>query len=61
MSDHKRVAWGSDWPVCNLTADLRSWVRLLDEILAGCSDDEQTRLYERNARDVYQLLPRYLV
>jgi predicted TIM-barrel fold metal-dependent hydrolase len=48
-----RVVWGSDWPVCNLTRDLQTWVRLLDEILAGCSADELARLYHRNARSIY--------
>jgi predicted TIM-barrel fold metal-dependent hydrolase len=50
-----RVLWGSDWPVCNLTRDLGGWVRLLDEILAGCSDDELARLYHRNARRIYHV------
>jgi predicted TIM-barrel fold metal-dependent hydrolase len=52
-----RVVWGSDWPVCNLTRDLASWTRLLDEILAGCSADELARLYRHNARGIYQLQP----
>ena len=50
-----RVVWGSDWPVCNLTRDLRTWTRLLDEILSGSSDDELARLYHRNAREIYSL------
>ena len=50
-----RVLWGSDWPVCNLTRDLATWTRLLDEILAGCSDDELARLYQQNARAVYRI------
>jgi predicted TIM-barrel fold metal-dependent hydrolase len=50
-----RLIWASDWPVCNLTADLAIWSRLLDEILAGCSEDELARLYHRNARRIYQL------
>lgn len=52
-----RVVWGSDWPVCNLTRDLRTWTRLLDEILAGSSQDELARLYQRNARTVYGIKP----
>lgn len=52
-----RVLWGSDWPVCNLTRDLKSWGRLLDEILAACSKDELARLYHRNARAIYRLEP----
>lgn len=52
-----RVLWGSDWPVCNLTRDLKTWGRLLDEVLAPCSKDELARLHHRNARDVYRLEP----
>ena len=52
-----RVVWGSDWPVCNLTRDLTTWTRLLDEILAGCSADELTRFYHGNARGIYHLKP----
>lgn len=50
-----RVVWGSDWPVCNLTRDLATWTRLLDEILASSSEDELARLYHRNARAIYHL------
>lgn len=50
-----RVIWGSDWPVCNLTSDLRTWTRLLEDILSGCSADELARLYHRNARNVYRI------
>ncbi len=50
-----RVLWGSDWPVCNLTRDLGTWGRLLDEILAGSSDSELARLYQLNARSLYSI------
>ena len=52
-----RLVWGSDWPVCNLTRDLATWPRLLDEILSGSSEDELARLHLRNAREIYQLKP----
>jgi predicted TIM-barrel fold metal-dependent hydrolase len=52
-----RLVWGSDWPVCNLTRDLATWTRLLDEILSGSSADELARLHHRNAREIYQLKP----
>lgn len=52
-----RVIWGSDWPVCDITHDLATWSRLLDEILAECSEAELARLYHRNARLIYQLKP----
>lgn len=50
-----RVVWGSDWPVCNLTRDLGTWNRLLDDILSGSSEDELTRIHHRNAREIYRL------
>ena len=53
-----RIVWGSDWPVCNLTRDLATWTRLLDEILSACSGDELARLYHRNAREIYQPMGR---
>ncbi|MCW1923861.1 amidohydrolase family protein [Luteolibacter arcticus] len=52
-----RLVWGSDWPLCNLTRDMTTWITLLDEILAGCSQDELDRLYQRNVRRIYQLKP----
>lgn len=50
-----RVLWGSDWPVCNLTAGLPTWNSLLDEILSGCTTEQLTALYQRNAARVYRL------
>ncbi len=52
-----RVIWGGDWPVCNLTRDLCTWARLLDDVLADCSEDELACLYHRNAREIYRLIP----
>ena len=50
-----RLVWGSDWPVCNLTHDLSTWIRLLDEILSGCSHGELARLYQINAGTIYRI------
>lgn len=50
-----RVVWGSDWPVCNLTASLPTWSSLLDEILQGESADNLRKLFGSNARRIYQL------
>ena len=36
----KRVMYGSDWTVSELTHAYPEWVAILDEITAGCSDDE---------------------
>jgi predicted TIM-barrel fold metal-dependent hydrolase len=50
-----RVVWGSDWPVCTLTADLGRWAAATREIIAGASKDEQAKLLNRNARRIYRL------
>ena len=50
-----RVVWGSDHPVCTLTADLARWVAAIKQIVAGASEDEQARLFHRNAERVYKL------
>lgn len=52
-----RLVWGSDWPVCNLTRDLGTWTRLLDEILSGSSESELARLHHRNTREIYRIKP----
>lgn len=52
-----RLVWGSDWPVCNLTRDLLTWRRILDDVLAGSSEDELACLYQRNAREIYGIKP----
>ena len=50
-----RVIWGSDWPVCTLTADLTRWVRATHQLTSGCSDSETQRLLSLNARRIYRL------
>jgi predicted TIM-barrel fold metal-dependent hydrolase len=50
-----RVVWGSDWPVCTLTADLTRWVAATRELIAGASPEEQAKLLSRNAERIYRL------
>lgn len=50
-----RVVWGSDHPVCTLTANLTRWVSATHDLLAGCSLDERERLLSRNATAIYKL------
>jgi len=50
-----RVVWGSDWPVCTLTADLRRWVDATRAIIAGESEANQAKLLNGNARRIYRL------
>jgi len=50
-----RVVWGSDWPVCTLTADLTRWVAATRALLAGTSEAEREKLLASNARRLYRL------
>jgi predicted TIM-barrel fold metal-dependent hydrolase len=50
-----RVVWGSDWPVCTLTADLGRWVSATRNIIAGESESHQAKLLNGNARRIYRL------
>lgn len=50
-----RVIWGSDSPVCNLGANLETWVAATRALLEGCSADERARLMHRNAMQLWQI------
>jgi predicted TIM-barrel fold metal-dependent hydrolase len=50
-----RVAWGSDWPVCTLTASLSTWIAAINVLTVGCSPDERQKLFEANARRLWRL------
>ncbi|HEX3984238.1 MAG TPA: amidohydrolase [Acidisoma sp.] len=50
-----RVVWGSDWPVCTLTADLTRWVQASRDLTSECSESETARLFNGNARRIYRL------
>ncbi len=50
-----RVVWGSDHPVCTLTADLTRWVEATHQLLSGASEDEKSRLLSRNAERIYRI------
>jgi predicted TIM-barrel fold metal-dependent hydrolase len=50
-----RVVWGSDWPVCTLSASLSTWVAATRALIEGCSADERRKLLEGNARRVWGL------
>lgn len=52
-----RVVWGSDWPVCTLTANLTRWVDTTMALIAGASADERAALLNRNAERIYRLAP----
>ena len=50
-----RIVWGSDWPVCNLTASLKSWNDITHQLLQPLSADEQERILVSNACAFYDL------
>jgi predicted TIM-barrel fold metal-dependent hydrolase len=50
-----RVVWGSDYPVCTLTANLTRWVEATRTLIAGASIDEQAALLHANAERIYHL------
>lgn len=50
-----RVVWGSDHPVCTLTANLTTWVNATHQIIDGASEDEKARLLHRNAGRIYRI------
>jgi predicted TIM-barrel fold metal-dependent hydrolase len=51
----RRMVWGSDWPVVNLTSDLRTWVDVTRQLLTGHSEAEQRAMLFDNAVEVYGL------
>ena len=50
-----RVVWGSDWPVCNLTASLKSWVEAADALFSEVSPTEREALFHQNAERIYHV------
>ncbi len=50
-----RVVWGSDHPVVTNFASLTAWVAAAREIVAGAGEDEQARLFHRNAERIYRV------
>ena len=50
-----RVVWGSDWPVCTLTASLSTWVAAAHAITLGCAASDRERLFSANARRIWRL------
>jgi len=50
-----RVMFGSDWPVCTLSASYKQWVNALDSITRSAGADNQQKLFHDNAVKVYRL------
>jgi len=50
-----RVVFGSDWPVCTLSASFRQWVEALQAITHAAGEINQRKLFRDNALHVYRL------
>lgn len=50
-----RVMFGSDWPVCTLSASYRQWVEALERITRSAGETNQKKLFHDNAIRVYRL------
>jgi predicted TIM-barrel fold metal-dependent hydrolase len=50
-----RVMFGSDWPVCNLTASYQKWVETLLFLTHSAGDANQRKLFRENAFRIYRL------
>jgi predicted TIM-barrel fold metal-dependent hydrolase len=50
-----RVLFGSDWPVCTLSASYQQWVTALQEIEQDASQENKNKLFHDNAARIYRL------
>lgn len=50
-----RVIFGGDWPVCELTLGLGTWITSLKEILSERSQSIQNKLFYENAKRIYKI------
>ena len=50
---HDRIVFGSDWPVCTLTATYRQWVEALQAVVRSWSEEDQRKLFYENAARFY--------
>ena len=50
-----RIMFGSDWPVCTLSASYAQWVDALQSITSGAGLENQGKLFHDNAVRVYRL------
>jgi predicted TIM-barrel fold metal-dependent hydrolase len=51
-----RVMFGSDWPVCTLSASYRQWVDALASLTHGAGEVNQKKLFQENAIRIYRLV-----
>ena len=52
---YDRLMFGGDWPVVELAGTYRQWLNVLEELLTGCSREDQVKLFHTNATRFYRL------
>lgn len=50
-----RVMFGSDWPVCTLSATYKQWVETLVSLTESAGERNQAKLFRENAIRIYRL------
>jgi predicted TIM-barrel fold metal-dependent hydrolase len=50
-----RVMFGSDWPVCTLSATYREWVEALLSLTRDAEESDRRKLFYENAMRIYRL------
>jgi predicted TIM-barrel fold metal-dependent hydrolase len=50
-----RCMFGTNWPVDSLYSDLPTLLRAYEEVIAGFTQDEQSRLFRENAERYYRI------
>ncbi|WP_422372450.1 amidohydrolase family protein [Hoeflea sp.] len=51
----ERVMWGSDWPVCQLTASYDQWRKAAETLTSGFSEAEKANIYGGTAARFYRI------
>lgn len=54
----KRLVWGGDWPVCQLTSTLSDWIRIFREVSGAWTVSEKRQVFFANAISFYGLSQR---
>jgi predicted TIM-barrel fold metal-dependent hydrolase len=50
-----RLVWGGDWPVCNLTADLKQWIAASDNLFSEATELQREAVFYKNAERIYRV------
>ena len=51
----KRIVYGTNWPVCDITASISRWLEAINICLEGFPEEYASHLFHKNAKKYYQL------